>query len=476
MGEVWTPRWVAPFESAFNLLQKYAWANVLDIRKLRKHVLPTNQSGIARLWSSDLLRGEWIGRTRLPASLEAAVRNGLLGNYAKRWTRLIASGSHLRYCLPCAEVGYHSIFHQVDGLTLCPIHTQRILDSCQRCEAPMPAFNLRSSMLTAPFRCPQCQEPLASKLDPNRWVYGPSDQEWFTRALAPIADWLHRLSKFGPPDERLGAPLSQLALRGPYAGYGEHCVSFQIARRITPLEISADTSGELRRPLRLIRVRTRINHERMTAHTAAPYLRRCVAKSIRRYISKTYIRDHRRCVEKALQEQDIVWDCGGYGNRVLQNAPTCPVAGAYLRWFSLYEKCGPFRRTLSEKQHMLLASPPPAKDANLVLWAWRVLADFYSSAATALQMELSAAAVSSGALTRSQQREEIEDYCHEHSQHACWIVGREEPDGLDTEFIVVLGHEKIVQALYETAGSGRQCRRAIEESLYDRRPSEKTLP
>lgn len=64
----------------------------------------------------------------------------------------------LRYCPICLTLGYHSIFHQINFFTHCPIHMEPLTDICLNCKSTIP-YQLKKNRFTG-FTCSSCGTPL----------------------------------------------------------------------------------------------------------------------------------------------------------------------------------------------------------------------------------------------------------------------------------------------------------------------------
>jgi hypothetical protein len=60
------------------------------------------------------------------------------------------------HCRNCMARGYHSVLHQMDGVSACPAHRRPLETACRRCgyEAP---YLASVQLLEAPYRCAYCR-------------------------------------------------------------------------------------------------------------------------------------------------------------------------------------------------------------------------------------------------------------------------------------------------------------------------------
>ncbi|WP_175796234.1 TniQ family protein [Burkholderia anthina] len=111
-----------PFESAISLFWRFCWRNVLGRRDARDLISRT--TGQRQLGMVDL--GKFSNATGWNATEvsqgSAKLRDCL---FEKR----------LRICPICLESAYHSVWHQFQGLRICPIHSCQLLPTCAYCDA-----------------------------------------------------------------------------------------------------------------------------------------------------------------------------------------------------------------------------------------------------------------------------------------------------------------------------------------------------
>ena len=126
----------------------------------------------------------------------------------------------LRWCPACLAQAYHSIAHQLVGLTHCPLDEEPLQEGCPHCMVPLPLqAPAARSLHTVPFRsCPHCRDPV---LDLSRCVRWPK-QSWFrlleSACLRPLFEWtrraaaLHRRVLLLTQDAPIGLPVVEPAL------------------------------------------------------------------------------------------------------------------------------------------------------------------------------------------------------------------------------------------------------------------------
>lgn len=109
----WNAKWIHPYESAWNICEKFRAANVTDASQ--NLVLGIKSNGVKANFSDGLdvyVRGTHNG------ILENMQENNL-SIIQKKW---ILIDPKIRYCPECLLNGYHSVYHQPNFLTSCFIH------------------------------------------------------------------------------------------------------------------------------------------------------------------------------------------------------------------------------------------------------------------------------------------------------------------------------------------------------------------
>lgn len=196
-GLSWLKSWEMPFEGAYSLMAKCAWANSMGADHLcalvfkRKLLTSENIGSHGR----SMLDMAWVGTrdsSGIPYLRDKAIE-GALVNWAGKWTPYLASDNTLRYCPKCLAHGYQSAFHQIEGIVSCPIHHQPLETSCRHCGANGQRYALTKVGFANPFHCPTCMAPLASTFDPDLWSDAQFQQVAYAK-LVPIARWLQQLS------------------------------------------------------------------------------------------------------------------------------------------------------------------------------------------------------------------------------------------------------------------------------------------
>lgn len=67
----------------------------------------------------------------------------------------LSPGRHLRYCLPCLELGFHAVLFQHLTLKVCPLHQYALEIRCPYCAAPLlPSWH---QIARSPYACQSCE-------------------------------------------------------------------------------------------------------------------------------------------------------------------------------------------------------------------------------------------------------------------------------------------------------------------------------
>ncbi|UHA73265.1 hypothetical protein [Paenibacillus sp. 481] len=168
MNVVWRREWIHPFESAWSILEKFAFANVLSHKELvsvigrraGSNVAPSFAKSMRNLISLHGLDCDTLSRF-LNYNLHAhnsayldllikCVRTDI--NNEQYWLK-----DNLHWCVECMEVGHHSLFHQFLLIDHCPYHNKQLINVCHSCKQPIPY--LLGEGMSGAFIC-ICGHPL----------------------------------------------------------------------------------------------------------------------------------------------------------------------------------------------------------------------------------------------------------------------------------------------------------------------------
>lgn len=378
---VWTERWCLPHESAFNRLQKFAWANFASANEIARDMFGKRPIGAFGTSARELFFGDWISHCAVNAPSGFTLQNGFVAAYGRDWMRLLAGSNVLRYCEPCLFEGFHSLLFQIEGLLKCPRHGAALCATCRHCGRPTASLALLPHSFERPFCCPQCRRPLTGTLEPRRWFVPPERRAHVADKLEPIVAWLQQLTQYSMKHQT--TPLAQLSLAGEFAGESDAIVAFDVARRIFPLSLPADLCASARRPLRITRLRG--NDAPSPVLKLTEHLRREAAffRAIEKHVLRTCLQSHRSCL-RSVREGILVESLPGT-QRLLQRVGLCPVAAGFVRWRTRFW----IQAMEWRKWHWKGMSEDVREFRAPTAWGGaNLLAQFYSCVATAYVCEL----------------------------------------------------------------------------------------
>jgi len=472
-GGAWTSTWVHPHESAFCLLQKYLWANLVGLGALSRQVFsrgPTYATSGVR----ELLHGDWIDLERLHVPAGMPLMQGFTSHYSRKWMRWLTRHDHIRFCAVCLADGFHSVLHQIVGLAICPIHEKPFQITCLHCGSPTPALELAA--VRRPFRCTHCEQALAGVLDPRRWIANEPTRRAIRREWQPIVGWLRRLNEIRFTENYREAPLGQL--HDLDSDDVDEAACFHLARRLVPLKFPVRSLSSDMRPLqyRLVHVspappatRTEVpvevranslefkleclqyrlgrrpRYPRYSASEDGQSGRRRILRSIARYLRRRRLREHRRCLAAVGRRSQSILTLGQF-DRIEQQRDACPVAAAYGRWrmqfFSAYLRKYARR---PEDTNLFMAEGP---DTDYSYWAHAVLAEFYGAAATALLFDRLAEGIRTGHPTSAELTWALTKYSHLPDYgEPYWSFAIPSEGGTRLQRLMVLGDQRILSRL-----------------------------
>ena len=371
--QIWSDQISLPYESAFGRLQKFAWANVMDARQIGQDIF-LKRALPARPESWELFWGSWINApAEFPDGL--TLNDGLAGPPAQNWMSLLCRTDILRFCPRCLEDGFHSLYHQIEGLEMCPRHFEPLRLTCAHCQATVP-LSLCKASFAGPFCCPKCQRPLGELLDPRRWKASSELVSSIAQAFKPIEAWLSKLHEFQV--DAGTAPLAQLSMAGEFADELDTVVSCSIANHFAPVPLPSRLWRKSRRPLQFQELA--VLAEQAQVHSLKVHgIEMDTFKKVGDEVKKTILQGHEECLDHA---RSGIWLREDFGREVTQqDGGLCPVAAGYARWRARTWVQADKDRRFYRKMRESVELPPEFVPQKL-------LAQFYSSVATAYVYEL----------------------------------------------------------------------------------------
>jgi hypothetical protein len=395
---VWSQRWISPYESLYSVLQKIAWANVAGAADLNKLLFGVSTRTDITGWghSRSLLLSRWLPLPGVVLSPGFSTLAGTLSHFAGDWAHCLADDRHIRFCRTCLQDGYHSPFFQIHGIVRCPIHKEALTSRCTNCGACTTPYALCRETFLRPFFCGGCDRPLASHFDPARFYIEQVARRTIGLRLKPIAAWLEDLRRLKPPVENNGdraAPLGQLRLFPEHQELSTECLFFRVATALVELRLPpacVDSSPLLIRAVS-ISTRTAVRNDPANCADVSTRTRqeRVIYNSVRRYLERTYLTGHRKCLRHATNDLRVDTTCQLRG--VSCHQEICPNAQAFLRWLLTYpwdELHNPFRQHRAARPWHTVPRHGHRHDPDNKLFAWELLTHFHSCASIALLLAL----------------------------------------------------------------------------------------
>ena len=149
------------YESIYAALSRFALANSLSKREL----VGLFKAGMLRDFSrsKDLGNIGIINTEQMMSCL--AISKSQLDEMFWSWRSKFKDSiccPYFRYCSICASAHRHYTVFQAEGLIKCPFHSLPLKDCCDYCGKSM-CYEWSGPLLSHPFRCAYCMEPLGSR-------------------------------------------------------------------------------------------------------------------------------------------------------------------------------------------------------------------------------------------------------------------------------------------------------------------------
>lgn len=198
----WSRNWVAPFESLWSLLNKFAFFNNVNLQDAENlfHA-PGHQSATWKTWNLNKISSTYLDENKICKilNLKSDERQKCDLSYLipSDDIEFLTSFYVLRYCPVCIEHGYHSIFHQIYLIIDCPIHGINLIQKCPKCKKYLP-YDLYSLKKIFPYTCRFCQYEFRvphgayTNIDPYR-LNGLNIDEFHVDKMNNIFNWLKTL-------------------------------------------------------------------------------------------------------------------------------------------------------------------------------------------------------------------------------------------------------------------------------------------
>lgn len=197
----WRDDWVFPYESLWSLTNKFGalnWIPCHEIKRFFKKVEQKrpklNKDRIPK-WNYSLALGLDFEKIRRTLNLsKSTIDNALTTTFIPRSkVSLMAEVKELRFCAICIRYGYHSVFHQLKNVSVCPIHKRDLIQRCPSCMRHI-SYDLQDHKNA--YACNSCSESLLTRRtlelydsEELRQIMGSRKQ------LYEIFDWFATLPK-----------------------------------------------------------------------------------------------------------------------------------------------------------------------------------------------------------------------------------------------------------------------------------------
>ncbi len=132
---IWNNHWPAPYESAWSYLGRLLAINGMLPRQLYPLICNDAHSHI----KSDTLDyniSDWIDFNKLAALLNVTplrLRHGFLDQLGFPVTSAMSPRHGIRHCPKCLKAGYHSVFFELSLINYCPWHGAELMSGCRPC-------------------------------------------------------------------------------------------------------------------------------------------------------------------------------------------------------------------------------------------------------------------------------------------------------------------------------------------------------
>jgi hypothetical protein len=341
------PGLLFPYESSWLVYVKILqWNGVRDFKRLMSFICPE----IPRVqltnnwWDADLLT-----LSRLETAM-GVTRGALKYSFINGWfplpksCELVRAGYRsrplIRHCPTCIKYGYHSVIFYFSHITHCPWHHQ-LLEVCQECTSVLSFdWGVTKGVYSAADNC----EHLSIVLDvspPLKPVnaFKDSIQNWCNI----FSDWV------GKSVDLIGHNACELLVNQKHNNNSQDkqaAIDYLVERLGQPGLLCRDPARMAALRIPRSRLAWEIPYHDMLCNPRMKTIRRqqpqvdlprkvTTTKSIRRYIFRTYLRFHRKCLArlKAMPKGD--W-CK------LNAEAVCPCVLAYLIVFSARSLASPY--------------------------------------------------------------------------------------------------------------------------------------
>jgi len=203
----WSRNWVAPYESFWSILHKFAYFNIIylqDVDALFDNTSIPDAAILLAEWNLHSISSKVFDENKLcrildlkPTELQHTVLTSII---PKNDIELLTPYDGLRYCPECIAHGYHNIFHQIYLIDECPIHQIKLTEKCPKCKQGLP-YSLKNIKKIEPYACPSCKYVLRipfrkdTEIDKYR-LNGLTIDEFQIDKLNSIFNWFQSFKNY----------------------------------------------------------------------------------------------------------------------------------------------------------------------------------------------------------------------------------------------------------------------------------------
>ncbi|WP_370662364.1 TniQ family protein [Massilia varians] len=150
-----------PFESFASVITRISWRNLLSPKAIQRLIIG-KQIGTN---SDSFLLPKWMSSNKLVTQFgwHAPLSDELKVLHQFRGLTHIFFSRQLKICPVCFGGGYHSYWHQLEKLSVCPIHRCLLTSRCVSCNACFGncSYRLNDAVISLRYKCSSCGRDIA---------------------------------------------------------------------------------------------------------------------------------------------------------------------------------------------------------------------------------------------------------------------------------------------------------------------------
>jgi hypothetical protein len=186
------PEWTRSLESLWGILAKWQFVNRLPYWSIANCVSALSRANLYQGVDLRVLESFDLQALALCSGVGHSALCGGACVARSVCPELAFTSAHLRWCAACMNEGFHATLFQFVAINRCPIHGDRLIDTCPSCHCTIP-YRLDTAFVANPLACPNCCAPLVG--DPTVFLQAYSSANksgniWgWQRLLAKYAHW-----------------------------------------------------------------------------------------------------------------------------------------------------------------------------------------------------------------------------------------------------------------------------------------------